>query len=72
MEIKDKDIESVNGGFNESDYDIIYKKDSEWKPDEPIKPGTYTVGITANTLSMKQKILPDELDIEDIERYRQG
>ena len=72
MEIKDRDLEKVNGSFAGSDYDIKYENDNEWKPDEPIEPGTYMVDITAKTLSMKQKILPDELDIDDIERYRQG
>lgn len=66
MEIKDRDLENVNGGFLD-DYDIKYKKENSDEPDEPINPGTYTVGI-----SMKQKILPPEIDIEDIERYRQG
>ncbi len=49
--LNDKDLEGVNGGIeleglskpSENDYDVVYKKDSEWEPDEPINPGTYTV-----------------------------
>lgn len=50
--INDKDLESVNGGitlegFEESDYEVVYKKDSgsEWNPDKPIDAGTYKAKI---------------------------
>ncbi len=39
----------LNIGFDESDYDIVYKKDDdEWKPDEPTRPGTYKVKIKSD------------------------